>query len=87
MGDPLAELEFGSDGACTKSERGTRPRMRRRMSVWALMKVVAVLACSFGLIAALSRAVGSRTRGGEAISMLVPILPDPAGPAQLSLGV
>jgi hypothetical protein len=59
MGDPLAELEFGSDAACTKSERGTWPRRRRRMSVWTLMKLVAVLACSFGLIAALGRAVGS----------------------------
>jgi Protein of unknown function (DUF1559) len=59
MGDPLAELEFGSDAVFTKSERGTQPRRRRRMSVWTLMKLVAVFACSFALIAWLSQGVQS----------------------------
>jgi Protein of unknown function (DUF1559) len=59
MGDPSADLDFDSGAACTKSERGPRPERCRRMSVWMLMKLVAVLACSFALIAALGRAVGS----------------------------
>lgn len=59
MGHPLTDLDFGDDLACPKSERSARTPSRRPMKVWTLMKLVAVLACSCGLIVALARAVGS----------------------------
>jgi Protein of unknown function (DUF1559) len=58
MGDPQMDLDFGTELAPLKFTRRSRAGWRRRMSVWALMKLVFACACAFGLIVALGRAVG-----------------------------